>query len=268
MFFHKRNDNNFGIIPPLTINGKEITRVFKFKYLGIMLDPTLTFRDHLHYVESKLSSGIGRLRGINRLVPDEVFITLVKAYIIPIYDYCLDIWAVATDNELSIIQNKIDRLLIGHFLPSIVRKSKRNSKRNTGRHDNLNNTSINFQDFSKIDVTPLLTRCHLLTIQERIFWTLVKNVRSCIMSPVESISNIYNFSDNNYTSRTFPLLKVEASNSITLRKSIKFRAIKAWNTLPKNWIFNINSTVVSDNEFKKDVFNLLISQRSDLCYNL
>ena len=183
---------------------------------------------------------------------------MIKAYIIPIYDYCLDIWAVATDNELTKLQKKIDRLLIGHFLPSIVRKYNKNKITQNG-----------LLDVCKIDVNPILNRCHMLTISERLVWTLVKNVRSCIVSPVDIINSIYKLLDNQRTSRTFPLLSVESSNSITLRKSIKFRAIRAWNSLPKEWNFyNDENRIVSDEEFKKKVFSFLIRQRSNLWFNL
>ena len=169
----------------------------------------------------------------------------------------MDIWAVVSDNELSQLQKKIDRLLINHFYPSIVRKFNRNRK-----------TTNNSVDISKLIVNPILSRWHLLTIRERLFWTLVKNVRSCIISPVESMNKFYKFSDNHLSSRTFPLLIVESSNSLTLRKSIKFRAIKSWNSLPKEWDFYVNDKVVSDEEFKKNVFSLLINQRSDLWFSL
>jgi len=35
MFFHKANDTNIGTIPPLMLEGREIRRVMKFKYLGV-----------------------------------------------------------------------------------------------------------------------------------------------------------------------------------------------------------------------------------------
>ena len=99
---------------------------------------------------------------------------------------------------------------------------------------------------------------------------------------MDSINTIYKLSDNLHSSRTFPLLTVESSNSITLRKSIKFRATKAWNSLPKEWNLyrtyddnNINNVdelidnrMVGDKEFKKKVFCLLIEQRSNLWFNL
>ena len=68
-------------------------------------------------------------------------------------------------------------------------------------------------------------------------------------------------------SRTFPLLKVESSNSLTLRKSVKFRGIQAWNSLPKEWTLYVDNDIISSSEFKKNVQNLLIEQRSNLWFN-
>ena len=180
-------------------------------------------RHHQQYVESRLSCAIGRLRGINRLLPDYLFTTLRKAYIIPTYDYCLDNWATVPESDVSRLQKKIDCLIIGHFSPSIIRKMYK---------DKAKRSVI---DIGKIDINPLLIRCNILTINERIIWTLIKNIHSCLVSPISSISTIYKFSENQRTSRTFPLLAVERSNSLTLQKSVEFRGFQAWNSLMKDW---------------------------------
>jgi len=84
MLFHKAGDTKFGEIPKLILEGEEIERVYTFKYLGIHLDPTLSFRPHLASVESRISQGLGRLYGIRRLLTTEISILLLKAYILPI----------------------------------------------------------------------------------------------------------------------------------------------------------------------------------------
>ena len=51
---------------PLCIEGKEVSQVKSFKYLGVLLDECLSFYDHINLVRSKFSSRLGllsRLRG-------------------------------------------------------------------------------------------------------------------------------------------------------------------------------------------------------------
>jgi hypothetical protein len=261
MLFHKANDTSYESVPPLLLDGKEIKRVYKFKYLGVFIDPSLSFRPHYQHVESKMSCAIGRIRGINRLLTDDVFITLIKAYVIPIYDYCLDIWAVLPDSDMTLLQRKIDRLIISHFLPSIVRKLSR-------KKNNLNNLDLSKKN---IDMNPYLIRCNILSVSERVIWTLVKNIHACLVSPIASINTIYQFSENQRTSRTFPLLKVEHSNSKTLRNSLKFRGIQAWNAMPKEWNLYIENDsvvqIISSDQFKTCVSDFLIERRSNLCFS-
>ena len=46
---------------PLCMEGKEVSQVKFFKYLGVLLDECLSFNDHINYVMSKVVSGLGLL---------------------------------------------------------------------------------------------------------------------------------------------------------------------------------------------------------------
>jgi len=52
-------------------------------------------------------------------------IVMMNSYVHSIIDYGLDIWAVRTNIQLKLIQDKIDRFLVTFFLPSIVRRTKK-----------------------------------------------------------------------------------------------------------------------------------------------
>ena len=79
MFFHKANDTKFGYIPDLLLNGELITRVYKFKYLGVILDPSLTFMNHYDMVNQRLSSSLGKLYGIRNYLTLKVNRIIVNA---------------------------------------------------------------------------------------------------------------------------------------------------------------------------------------------
>ena len=49
------------------MEGREVDQVKSFKYLGVLLDESLSFNDHINYVRSKVAS---RLVAITRLFND------------------------------------------------------------------------------------------------------------------------------------------------------------------------------------------------------
>ena len=64
-----------------------LSRVYQFKYLGVMLDPSLLWNDHVDYIGRKVSVR----RRARKVIPREC-ITLYNAMILPIFDYCAVIW--------------------------------------------------------------------------------------------------------------------------------------------------------------------------------
>ena len=46
---------------PLCMEGKEVSQVKSFKYLGVLLDECLSFNNHVNYVRSKVASRLGVL---------------------------------------------------------------------------------------------------------------------------------------------------------------------------------------------------------------
>ena len=61
---------------------RTLSRVFKFKYLGVVLDPTLSWNDHIGHISSKISSCLGMLRKARKVIPREACVIL---YTIPWY---------------------------------------------------------------------------------------------------------------------------------------------------------------------------------------
>ena len=46
----------------ISINGQRIKQVFKYKYLGVVMDDSLSWRDHVHHALMKASVKVGMLR--------------------------------------------------------------------------------------------------------------------------------------------------------------------------------------------------------------
>ena len=91
----------------VSVNDKDLERVYKFKYLGVILDPCLTWNDHIEHIGNKISSRLGMLRRARKVIPKEACITLFNAMVLPLFDYCCVVW----DGCCQGNKNYLDRLL-------------------------------------------------------------------------------------------------------------------------------------------------------------
>ena len=78
----------------VSANSATIGRVYQFKYLGLVLDTTLSWNDHIDHISSKISSCLGMLWKARKVIPRDACITLYNAMILPIFDYCSAVWDV------------------------------------------------------------------------------------------------------------------------------------------------------------------------------
>ncbi len=92
-----------------------IERVDKFKYLGVIFDPILSWCDHVDYISSVVSKRIGVIRRVKFYLPSNTLNMLAKALIFPHFDYCSPVWSNCNSqltNSLQILQNKLARVLL------------------------------------------------------------------------------------------------------------------------------------------------------------
>ena len=62
---------SYGLLYSSTVRNKTLGRVYEFKYLGVMLDPYLSWNDHIDLISTKISSQLGMLRKARKVVPRE-----------------------------------------------------------------------------------------------------------------------------------------------------------------------------------------------------
>jgi hypothetical protein len=72
----------------ISINGQRIKRVFKYKYLGVVMDDCLSWRDHVHHVLMKTSAKVGMLRRLRNDISMHTANIVYKSYVLPALDYC------------------------------------------------------------------------------------------------------------------------------------------------------------------------------------
>ncbi len=73
----------------INISGQAIQQCDKVKYLGLILDPQLTFNDHVNYIRSKNVGKIKLLSRISNVIKQGAALFLFKSFIRRIFDYCV-----------------------------------------------------------------------------------------------------------------------------------------------------------------------------------
>ena len=76
----------------IEISNTRLERVNKFKYLGVLLDNILSWKDHVEYIGNKISSGLGILRRARKVLPKPTLQMLYNTLVLPLFDYCSPIW--------------------------------------------------------------------------------------------------------------------------------------------------------------------------------
>ncbi len=89
-------------------------RVSKTKFLGVYIDDKLSWHDHISYVMSKVSRGVGILNKARRLLPLKVLNMLYCSLVLPHIQYCNIVWGSTYRVRLQplfLLQKKAIRLV-------------------------------------------------------------------------------------------------------------------------------------------------------------
>ena len=64
-----------------------LERVDTFKYLGVTMDETLSWKEHVSLLGKKVSSRLALLRRAQKFLPKSTCITLCNTIVLPLFDY-------------------------------------------------------------------------------------------------------------------------------------------------------------------------------------
>ena len=73
--------------PPISFNNKPVQQASSQKHLGVILDTSLTFDEHIRAITSKVSKSIGLLQKLNYRLARSSLITIYKSFVRPHLDY-------------------------------------------------------------------------------------------------------------------------------------------------------------------------------------
>ena len=83
----------------LHIDGLTVEQVRIFKYLGVVINETLTWSDHINMICSKVTRSLNLLRRLSWFLPHSLLLLYLKSYILPSFDYCDVVWSSCSQEE-------------------------------------------------------------------------------------------------------------------------------------------------------------------------
>ncbi|KAK2558582.1 hypothetical protein P5673_018759 [Acropora cervicornis] len=99
----------------VAIDGKALNRVSEYKYLGIVLDASLTWNAHVDYLIGKVRKRLAMLGRIRKNINMYTAGTVYTSFVLPILDRCDTVWSccgsVNTD-KLEKLQRRAARIIM------------------------------------------------------------------------------------------------------------------------------------------------------------
>ena len=219
--------------PTITINNEVIEHVKHYKYLGVILDSTLNWNEHVNTICIKIRQRLGLLKRIRHYMSQEVATLLHNALVIPVFDYCDVVFGNCGEtllSKLQRLQNFGGKILlqVPYDTPSQEVRSKLN----------------------------------WLTVKERIFYHENILMYKC----QNSLCPSYLSEHFNYINHRYPTKQMTRKNIIVPRckllcgqRSFNFRGSILWNSIPTD-IRDSRSL----NVFKSNILRHIFTTRDEI----
>ena len=99
------NLSKIGDLLALRISNDLIKRVHKAKYLGLVIDDKLSWKEHIGYISTKIRQNIGIMKRIKDCIPRDSLILLYRTLVEPYFRYCNTTWGNCGTSLLNKLQN-------------------------------------------------------------------------------------------------------------------------------------------------------------------
>ena len=86
------------------------------KFLGIIIEDKLSWKDHVAYISNKISKGIGIMMKARKYFHQKILFNLYYISIYPYIVYCNHIWGQTYDKcieKISVLQRRVIRIIAG-----------------------------------------------------------------------------------------------------------------------------------------------------------
>ena len=191
-------------LPELKIGNNIIEKATSIKFLGVMIDENISWRDHIKTVENKLSKNIGLLYQAKQFLDENSLKTLYFSYIHSYLDYANIAWASTHFTKLKTISYKQKQA-----------------------------TRIVFNEDRLCHSRPLLRELNALNIYQINLFQVLKFMHRFTIDDLPKVfKNVFKKPDHKYPTKfaqfNYSLRKHSLSSS---KFSISYRGAKLWNEI-------------------------------------
>lgn len=88
-------------VPQLSINSSKIEHVHQTKFLGVILDDQLSFKEHVRYIKGKIHKSIGIIFKARMYLNRESLVSLYYSFLYPYILYCIVVWGGCNSTTLD-----------------------------------------------------------------------------------------------------------------------------------------------------------------------
>jgi putative NIF3 family GTP cyclohydrolase 1 type 2 len=187
----------------LCMKNCKIKRVFVTKFLGVMIDEDLNWKNHINHVKTKLSKSIAILCKAGKVLNENVMRILYCSLVLPYLLYCIEVWGNTYKtylNTLILLQKKAIRIVSGaDYLD----------------HTNclfLRNNLLKFNDIIELNILLVMFKAHNNS--------LPRNLQKC-----------FSVKEEKYSSRFKNKFKVNFVRTDIKARNISVYGVKLWNAL-------------------------------------
>ena len=109
-----QNILKIGDLLAIRVQGHTVKHVYKAKYLGIVIDDKLTWKDHIDYVSLKIKRNLGIMKRVRNDIHKESLIAVYRTMVEPYLRYCNNIWGKCSAKligKLQTLQNRAARII-------------------------------------------------------------------------------------------------------------------------------------------------------------
>ena len=93
------------------INGEPLEFNNEAKYLGVIIDNTLTWRQHIENIKNKINKGIGIIKKIRHFLQEDTLVSLFYAFLKPYIDYGSLTWGGNANTHLLKLKQTLNKAM-------------------------------------------------------------------------------------------------------------------------------------------------------------
>ena len=200
----------------LKINNNHITRVSSIKFLGVILDEQLKWKEHINYIKSKISKCLGIFTKAKKVLNKTSLVQLYYSFMYPYLCYCNEVWGSTYNTHLTALYNIQKRAL--KIIFSLPKRT---------------NTDFLFK------------KSHFFKLSEVYYYNVALFMYKYINGSLPSVfDNMFTINNqyHNYFTRQCGLFHMPYGKLHVRTQSIRFKGVAIWNELStkvsKNCSFN------------------------------